>query len=149
MEVPIIRDWKETKPYLDMLAQTVINDLCPLLKTPGGAPHTISREVCCYIDYLGALYLGTSRTKLGPDGLPNVGSRFTAYLREVMVRINPDYGRHAKLIYRIYRNGPVHNFDPQVLKKQPRTNLSMVRILRTERRYLQRVGHACSSLADS
>jgi hypothetical protein len=68
MEVPRIKSWIETSTYLDMLAQTVINDVAPLLNTPGGAPHAIAREVFCYVDYLGALYAGKGPSETAEKG---------------------------------------------------------------------------------
>lgn len=99
-----------------MLAQTVINDVVPLLNTPGGAPHAVNREVFSYVDYLGALYAGTSKVKCGSDGLAEVRVRFTKFLQDVMARTDANYGTQAEVVYQMYRNGPVHEFDPKLLK---------------------------------
>lgn len=106
--------WSESAEHLDMLIDTVRSDLFPLRRkdqggcTEGGAPHTISREFSCYVDYLGALYTGWAEWKKS-------GERFAAYLREVLGQVNPGYGQHAGLIREMYRNGPVHEFDPKVV----------------------------------
>lgn len=115
MEVPKIKVWDEAGIYLDMLAQTVINDVVPLLNTPGGAPHAIAREIFCYIDYLGALYTGKDPAK---DELQPVRLRFIKYMKEVMREVDGSYSRWAEVIYNMYRNGPVHEFDPKLLQNK-------------------------------
>jgi hypothetical protein len=90
-------------------SKTFIADVQPLLALPGAAPFAINREVFCYIDHLGHLYSG----KVGER---QVGARFQDYLKEVMCKIDPNYGQRATVIYQMYRNGPVHEFAPKVLK---------------------------------
>ncbi len=103
-----ISDWSKCAGHLDMLIATIRDDLCPLVKTRGGAPHTISREFSCYVDYLGALYTGWVESNKSRE-------RFTSYLREVLRNVNEDYSQHADLIREMYRNGPVHEFDPKIV----------------------------------
>jgi len=43
--VPIINNWAEARPYLEMLKGTLEADVRPLLGTVGGAPLAINREV--------------------------------------------------------------------------------------------------------
>jgi len=124
MKVPKIKGWNEASPYLDMLAQTIINDICPLLNTRGGAPFSVSRQVFSYVDYLGTLYLGTSKTKTGCAVLAQVGTRFRRYLEDVMALTDTAYRRQAHVIYHMYRNGPVHEFDPKELKNESELTLS-------------------------
>ena len=115
--IPGITNWDEAKPHLDMLAGTVINDIAPLLQTTGGAPHTVSREVFCYVDYLGALYVGTGGVPIDrTSGLAQVGYRFTRYLEDVMSLVDPAYATMAKTLYEMFRSGTVHEFDPKTLK---------------------------------
>lgn len=73
MPLKIIGAWEEARPDLDDIAGAIIRDLLPLLNTPGGAPHTISREFSCYVDYLGTLFCGTKRDKKGRETLFEVG----------------------------------------------------------------------------
>lgn len=123
MRVPEnINRWEEASPYLDMLAHSIINDVCPLLNLPGGAPHAIAREVFSYVHYLGALYVGTEKVPL-KHGLAEVGVRFKKYLKEVMATTDPNYDAQAEVIYNMYRNGPVHEFDPKVLKNKKQEEL--------------------------
>lgn len=124
MKVPVVKSWDQAGPYLDMLAQTVINDVSPLLKTTGGAPHAIAREVFSYVDYLGALYVGKDNVQRGPDGLAVVVVRFTRYLQEVMALADSNYGGQAEVIYQMYRCGPVHEFDPKVLRNNKKQILA-------------------------
>jgi len=113
-DLEYINNWSESAGYLDMLLDTIRNDLFPLRRkdqggcTDGGAPHTISREFSCYVDYLGALYTGWAEWNKS-------GERFAAYLREVLGQVNRAYAQHAELVREMYRNGPVHEFDPKVV----------------------------------
>lgn len=115
MPLRIIKEWKEASQDLDNIAEVIIQDLCPLLNTPEGAPHTISREFSCYIDYLGALYCGTKKNKNGKEHLEGSGKRFINYLKDVMYIADPGYNKQAETIYEMYRCGAVHEFDPKVL----------------------------------
>lgn len=117
MKLSVVESWDEARSYLEMLAQTIKDDLCPLLRTKGGAPHTISREVFSYVDYLGALYVGTSGVECNKwDGLARVGIRFKRYLEEVMSKCDEGYKGYSEVIYQMYRNGPIHNFEPRNLR---------------------------------
>jgi hypothetical protein len=106
MEVPVIDKPAEAREYLNMLRQTVVNDVQPLLNTRGGAPHAVAREVFCYADYLGRLYTGLNE---------NVGERFRQFLCGVLGLIDEGYRTHAGQLYEMYRNGTVHEFDPKTL----------------------------------
>lgn len=117
--VPIANSWEDASRHLDMLAGTVLADIVPLLNTPGGAPHAVAREVFCYVDFLGALYVGTTGgVPTGPDGLAQVGYRFPKYLEDIMGLVYTGYKDMAKTLYQMYRNGTVHQFDPKTLKNQ-------------------------------
>jgi hypothetical protein len=105
-KIPILSDWKDVSEYLIKLRDTVINDIQPLLSTVGAAPFAISREVLCYIDHLSHLYTGKIE----------VGQRFSIFLKEVASKIDPNYNLRAEEIYRMYRNGAVHEFEPKTLE---------------------------------
>jgi hypothetical protein len=104
-----ISSWSDARDDLEGLARVVRDDVTPLFSAPGSAPHTISREWSCYVDHLGHLYTGWSASN-------RVGDRFRAYLRDVLSLVDPAYGTRADVIYKMYRTGPVHEFDPKVLK---------------------------------
>ena len=91
-----------------MLENTVVDDLFPLLNTKGEAPHTISREFCCYVDYLGALYTGLAEHKEN-------SRRFRKYAKEVLGEINRGYANNKDLVLQMFRHGLVHEFDPKTL----------------------------------
>ena len=105
MDVVNIETWEQAAPVLDDLAGSVDRDLMPLLETEGGAPHTIVRQFSCYVDYLGALYTGNR----------GVGARFRGFLNDVMGQIDPGYRQFSEVLYLMYRNGPVHAYDPKTL----------------------------------
>ncbi len=113
-ELHYIKNWAECADHLDMLISTIRDDLFPLRRsdqggcTVGGAPHTISREFSCYVDYIGALYTGWPEWNKS-------GERFVAYRRDALGQVNHGYAQHADLIREMYRNGPVHEFDPKVV----------------------------------
>ena len=104
--VPIILEWKESGKYLMNLRDTVIRDIKPLLKVEGVAPFAIIREVLCYIDHLSHLYTGS----------PEVGKRFSVFLTEISSKVDCHYSVRAEEIYRMYRNGTVHEFEPKMLE---------------------------------
>ena len=122
MTVCLINDWREALPYLDMHVQTLISDVLPILCTQTGASHTISREFCSHVDYLGTLYVGT--TQVGTmkvqlnkkSGLAQIQQRFVTYLQQVLGRVDGYYSMYANHIYRMCCDGPVHNFAPQPLR---------------------------------
>lgn len=119
MTVPIVKQWSEAVPYLDMLADTIDNDLLPLLSTKGGALHTISREFCCYVDYLGTLYTGLAEHQ-------ESSNRFCRYLREVLAQVNQGYAGNAELVLAMFRHGLVHEFDPKTLINQAGRKITWV-----------------------
>jgi hypothetical protein len=113
--VPEINKWDESRPRLEMLHQTIVDDIAPLLSTVGGAPHAIAREVFSYVDHLGHLFTGQS---------DNVGERFKCYVRHVLGLVDPNYARRADELYEMYRNGLIHEFDPKVLANKSGESLA-------------------------
>ena len=107
-QVPTIKSWAEARDHLEGLKGTVFGDVQPLLNVCGAAPFAICREVFCYIDHLAHLYTGRDQ----------VGDRFRDYLKQVMSSTDPNYSKRAGEIYQMYRNGPVHEFEPKVLENK-------------------------------
>ena len=128
-----IDQWSEAAPQLDGLANAILDDLAPLLSLPGHAPHTVSREFSCYVDHLGALYAGTSNVDCGPDNLAPVGLRFKKYLREILKGVDSHYSKYADVIYKMYRNGPVHNFEPKRLRNKKGQTITWLEYYGTRR----------------
>ena len=101
-----IAEWKESQPYLKVLRDTISGDVRPLLLTPGSAPFAVFREAMSYVDHLGHLYSGKEK----------VGERFLSFLRGPLARVYDGYSKRAEELYQMYRNGPVHEFQPKVLE---------------------------------
>lgn len=107
-QVPIITIWQEAGPYLQILKKTVAADICPLLDLPGHAPFAICRETLSYIDHLGHLYSGRGQ----------VGDRSREFMKQVMAKVDSNYGKRAAELYQMFRCGPVHEFEPKVLENK-------------------------------
>lgn len=107
-QVPSITTWKEAGAYLQMLKGTVAADIRPLLDLPGHAPFAICREVLSYVDHLGHLYSGRGQ----------IGDRSREFMKQIMAKNDPNYGRRAAELYQMFRCGPVHEFEPKVLENK-------------------------------
>ncbi len=66
---------------------------------------SISRQVFCYLDYLGAL---------AADG-KNTSDNAVAFMVKYLAQINPEYSGKCKLLYYMWRQGTVHEYDPKVI----------------------------------
>lgn len=109
-QVPIIVSWNDAGAYLQMLKGTVAADVRPLLDVAGHAPFAICREVLSYIDHLGHLYSGRGQSQ--------VGDRSREFIKQVMAKTDPNYGKRAVELYQMFRCGPVHEFEPKVLENK-------------------------------
>jgi hypothetical protein len=109
-QVPVITSWKDAGNYLQNLKKTVNDDILPLLKAEGSAPFAICREVLSYIDHLGHLYTG--------QGQQQVGDRSQKFIKQVMTKVDPNYGKRATELYKMFRCGTVHQFAPKVLENK-------------------------------
>jgi len=69
-----------------------------------GGFFSISRQVFCYVDYLGAL---------AADG-ENSTKNAVAYMERYFTRANPNYSGKCSLMYSMWRHGTVHEYDPKV-----------------------------------
>ncbi len=107
-QVPIITTWQEAGAYLQMLKTTFTADIRPLLDLPGHAPFAICREVLCYVDHLGHLYSGRGQ----------VGDRSREFMKQIMAKTDPNYGKRAAELYQMFRCGSVHEFEPKVLENK-------------------------------
>jgi hypothetical protein len=105
MDLSTVTRWSEARPHLDALRTTVMDDIRPLLATPGSAPFAICREVFSYVDYLGALFSGTLEVR----------ARFTCAMRNLLSQVDAHYERRAEELYQMYRCGTVHQFKPKTL----------------------------------
>ena len=91
-----------------MLKGTVAADIRPLSDVPGHAPFAICREALSYIDYLGHLYSGRGQ----------VGERSREFMKQLMAKVDQNYGKRAAELYQMFRCGPVHEFEPKVLENK-------------------------------
>lgn len=96
----------EAKEHLHMLADTVGNDIEPLLATPGCAPFAVAREVFSYVDYLGSLRYGRRTDRK----MSVLAKRF---ISNYLGKVDSAYGVWGGVIYEMYRHGTIHNFEPQ------------------------------------
>jgi hypothetical protein len=69
---------------------------------------SISRQVFCYIDYLGAL-AGNGK---------NSTDSAVSYMETYFVRVNDDYRDKSRLMYEMWRHGTVHEYDPKVFESK-------------------------------
>jgi hypothetical protein len=65
---------------------------------------SISRQVFCYVDYLGAL----------ADSGENSTKNAVNYMKKYFTRANPAYKNKCSLIYSMWRHGTVHEYDPKI-----------------------------------
>ena len=107
-QVPIVSTWQEASAYLQMLKGTVTADIRPLLDVPGHAPFAICREALSYVDHLGHLYSGRGQ----------VGDRSREFMKQIMAKVDANYGKRAAELYQMFRCGPVHEFEPKVLENK-------------------------------
>jgi hypothetical protein len=75
-------------------------------KEERGGFFSISRQVFCYVDYLGAL---ASNGK-------NTSDNAIAYMEEYFTQANPKYSGKCDLMYSMWRHGTVHEYDPKAYK---------------------------------
>ena len=65
---------------------------------------SIPREVFCIIDFLGCLLTGHNDNR----------KRSVEFMERYMASVDPRYGESASILYEMWRNGTVHEFDPKV-----------------------------------
>ena len=97
------------RPLADILNSIDTELLLPLRtheKEGRGGFLSISRQVFCYIDYLGAL---------SSDG-KNTSGNAVAYMEKYLVRANSAYSGKSNLMYSMWRHGTVHEYDPKLFK---------------------------------
>lgn len=94
---------------IDILGSIDTDLILPLKaheKENRGGFLSISRQVFCYIDYLGAL---------ASDG-KNSSENAVDYMEKYLTKANRGYSGKSNLMYRIWRHGTVHEYDPKVFK---------------------------------
>jgi hypothetical protein len=106
MPLTTIKTWPEASVYLQELIDTIDGDVKHLLTARGGAPFAICREVFSYVDHLGHLFSGEDK----------VNDRFQAFVKDVMIHARSEYPNWASVLYQMYRNGPIHQFGPKVVR---------------------------------
>lgn len=74
-------------------------------KLQRGGFFSISRQVFCYLDYLGSLLHGENSTK-----------NALKYMNDYMAKVNPKYGTMSTIMYNMWRHGTVHEYDPKTFK---------------------------------
>ncbi len=96
--------------HLVDILNSIDTDLLLPLSTHGKEGHggflSISRQVFCYIDYLGALSTNGK----------NDSDNAVAYMEKYLVRANSAYSGKSNLMYRMWRHGTVHEYDPKIFK---------------------------------
>jgi len=101
------------KHLVDILKSIDDDLILPLKKhekEERGGFFSISRQVFCYVDYLGAL---ASNGK-------NTSDNAIAYMEKYFTQANPKYSGKCDLMYSMWRHGTVHEYDPKVYESAPK-----------------------------
>lgn len=96
---------------MDILNSIDTDLLLPLRtheKEGQGGFLSISRQVFCYIDYLGALSTNGE----------NTSKNAVAYMEKYLVRANSQYAGKSDLMYNMWRHGTVHEYDPKIFRSE-------------------------------
>jgi hypothetical protein len=104
------------------LTQSVRDDVKPCIRPRArrGGYFSVPRLVLCYVDYLGVLYRGGYRT------LGRGRRRFAeawkakAFLRDIFGKLDYNYAKYGGILWEIYRNGPIHLYEPMKLRNHDR-----------------------------
>jgi hypothetical protein len=119
-----------TKPeivnYIHIDMKKIVEDdikPCLLIGVPNGGYFSVPKLVLSCVDYLGALYCGWKTTEIFNSGRPKFTASWKAvkYLEDVFGRVFSEYTVRSKLLWEIYRHGPVHLNEPKTLQNGART----------------------------
>jgi hypothetical protein len=96
--------------YRGDLTTSVRNDVRPLVASD--ALFGVPRQFFPYVEYLSGLVFGPAP---GGRNLATT-ARATDFLTRFMSRVDPLYGKHARLLLEMWRHGLVHTYKPKMLK---------------------------------
>lgn len=139
----------QMKTFLnEELKEQILLEISPIIyigQNPGGY-FGVSRQILCLIDFLGALYVGYDEKKdkkyqnsKGKIRDISRSDQAIKFIQEVMgEKIDPYYKTNGEIIYKMYRHGLIHLYQPKsflqkngrklswVAYKGPRENTSLV-----------------------
>lgn len=103
--------------------EQILLEIAPILHTgqDQGGYFGSSRQILCYIDFLGALYFGYDekgdqefKRSKGKRRKISYPDNVTRFIKEFMgINIDPLYKVNGELLYKMYRHGLVHLYQPK------------------------------------
>lgn len=101
---------EEIMEYLQNdLKRSIGTDIDPVIEHGDGF-FSVPRSVFSYIDYLGMLYTGDRRDQRGYRQTTRNAIQF---IEDILGEIDPAYRTHASMLYKMYRHGTIHQFQPK------------------------------------
>lgn len=108
-----------TDYLLNDLKVSVVDDILPCVNPNSnkGGYFGVPKLVMTYVDYLGALYHGyTAKRNKNKRRIFATGSHAKKFLKDVFGQTDPNYKKYGDLLWKIYRNGTIHLYEPLKLK---------------------------------
>lgn len=129
--MPLKKDMNKDEicEYLEEdLKKSIFNDVKPIIQPheKEGGYFGVSRLVLCYVDYLGALYIGYNgeTDRSGRKKISTV-NKAKSYIKHVLSKVDPLYESYGDLLYEMYRHGTVHLYQPKTfINKDTKETLS-------------------------
>lgn len=118
----------QIKSFLeDEVKEQIFLEIAPILyigQSVGGY-FGVTRQILCFVDFLGALYCGYSEKEKKEDikkykrVLISKTEKVEKFIIEFLgTEIDSKYSEHGKVFYQMYRHGLVHLYQPKTIKQK-------------------------------
>ncbi len=118
----------QIKSFLeDEVKEQVFLEIAPILYIgqPAGGYFGVTRQILCFVDFLGALYCGYDKKEKNEDLKKYKRMRISKsekvekFISEFFgSEIDPKYRENGKVFYQMYRHGLVHLYQPKTIKQK-------------------------------
>jgi len=119
--------WQIKNFLEDEVKEQIFLEIAPILYIgqPAGGYFGVTRQILCFIDFLGALYCGYPENEKKQD-LENYkrmriskSEKVERFIKEFFGNeIDPKYKENGRIFYQMYRHGLVHLYQPKTIRRK-------------------------------
>lgn len=119
--------WQIKRFLEEEVKEQIFLEIAPILYIgqPVGGYFGVTRQILCFVDFLGALYSGyddkEKKDDLKKDGRMRISKseKVKTFITKFMgEKLDPKYKENGIIFYDMYRHGLVHLYQPKTIKQK-------------------------------
>lgn len=114
--------WQIKRFLQEEVKEQIFLEVAPILYIGQevGGYFGATRQILCFLEFLGALYSGYNGRDKYPNGAKKIASskKSIMFIKKILGEVDDMYSQNGKYLYAMYRHGLVHLYQPRTIKQK-------------------------------